>query len=1004
MGDMSFLADTSPLFVGRTEQLRRLDEHARRAFTEASGAVIVGGDAGVGKTRLVAEFTATRPAGTVFAGGCLELGVDGLAYAPFTAVLRQFLRERGREPFEAAAPGGTAEFARLLPELGALPRGRQEARGLLFEQVLRLLQTAAGDAGVTLVLEDLHWADGATRDLLVYLVRNLDLPGVQIIATYRADDLHRTHPLRRLLPELERLPEVTRMTLEPLTRDQVGEQARAITGRPLPAARLDDLYARSDGIPLFVEALASAGSDAGSGDGPVPDHFRELLLGSLHRLDETAVAVLRVASVGAVSDVIEHATLARAAELPEPELDRALHALVDANLLRVSGTGYRFRHALLREAVHDGLLPGPHARLHLRFAQLIDEYPDAVPADRRAAEQAHHFQAAHDLPSALQAAWRAAVRAGEVLARREELAMLERVLGLWDRVPDAAERTGGRSRSEILSAGAVAALESGRPRRAWEMCDEGLAALPGGPGTEDDHTLVVRATLLRCRGQSRSQCVDEGAVDDLAEALRLHPPHMPGYGLMLSILARETMFRPRGQTRLGASAVDLAERAYRVAEETGDRMAAAAALVTRGSVLMSRGEMARGRAIVERSITLSREIGDPLMEARGVGNIAHFLREQGEHRESLELLDSAMAEHRRRGLASVHSSFHYQNTAEAHFELGHLATVREIVEGALDRSPSPVHRMFLLVDWTRATLAQGDLAAARSGSSHDDLAGARSGLARLDRGDVLSVERLDQAQQAAAAWLDLLLAEGDVAGAHEYALIALLRLEPADSPGYGWTLLELAARCERARTALAGSGAAEDAEDSLRGRIGDCLARVPVYGPVQSVQRATVRAHLAEGVADREEAYAAWAEAVAGWERTPLVLHLAWARLWAAEAAAAAGDRSAVPEWVAAAHAAAAEHGAVPLRRAAEDLARRVSVRLEDGGNGSAPPAAPAGLTARESEVLRLLATGGTNAQIAAELFISPKTASVHVSNILAKLEVANRAAAGARARELGLA
>jgi DNA-binding CsgD family transcriptional regulator len=1004
MGDMSFLADTSPLFVGRTEQLRRLDEHARRAFTEASGAVIVGGDAGVGKTRLVAEFTATRPAGTVFAGGCLELGVDGLAYAPFTAVLRQFLRERGREPFEAAAPGGTAEFARLLPELGALPQGRQEARGLLFEQVLRLLQTAAGDEGVTLVLEDLHWADGATRDLLVYLVRNLDLPGVQIIATYRADDLHRTHPLRRLLPELERLPEVTRMTLDPLTRDQVGEQARAITGRPLPAARLDDLYARSDGIPLFVEALASAESDDGSGDGPVPDHFRELLLGSLHRLDETAVAVLRVASVGAVSDVIEHATLARAAELPEPELDRALHALVDANLLRVSGTGYRFRHALLREAVHDGLLPGPHARLHLRFAQLIDAHPDAVPAERRAAEQAHHYQAAHDLPSALQAAWWAAVRAREVLARREELAMLERVLGLWDRVPDAVERTGGRGRAEILAAGAVAALDTGRPRRAWEMCDEGLAALPDGPAAEDDHVLTVRATLLRCRGQARSQCVDEGAVDDLAEALRLHPPHMPGFGLMLSILARETMFRPRGQTRLGASAVDLAERAQRVAEETGDRMAAAAALVTRGSVLMSRGEMARGRAIVERSIALSREIGDPLMEARGVGNLAHYLRERGEHQESLDLLDGALAEHRRRGLASVHSSFHFQNSAEAHFELGHLATARAIVDGALDRSPSPVHRVFLLVPWTRAALAQGDLAAARSGSAHDDMAGARSGLTRLDRVSALSVERLDQAQQAATAWLDLLLAEGDLAGAHEYALSALLRLEPADSPGYGWTLLELAARCERARTALAGSRAAGAAEDSLRGRIGDRLARVPVHGPVQSAQRATVRAHLAEGVADREEAYAAWAEAVAGWERTPLVLHLAWARLWAAEAAAAAGDRSAVPEWVAAAHAAAAEHGAVPLRRAAEDLARRMSVRLEDGGSGSVPPAAPAGLTARELEVLRLLATGGTNAQIAAELFISPKTASVHVSNILAKLEVANRAAAGARARELGLA
>ncbi|WP_082376059.1 AAA family ATPase [Nocardiopsis sp. NRRL B-16309] len=498
MDDVSLLSDTGPSLVGRADELRLLGEHAHRARTEASGTMIIGGDAGVGKTRLVAEFTATRPVGTVFAGGCLELGVDGLAYAPFTAVLRQVLRERGREAFEAAAPGGTGEFARLLPELGALPRGRHEARGPLFGQILRLIQAASGGEGVTLVLEDLHWADGATRDLLVHLVRDLDLPGVQIIATYRADDLHRAHPLRRLLPELERLPEVTRMGLAPLTRDQVAAQARALTGHPLSAARLDDLHLRSDGIPLFVEALAA---DGGADTDAAPDHSRELLLGSAHRLDETAVAVLRAASVGAVSDVVEHATLARAAELPEAGLDRALRTLVEAGLLRVSGTGYRFRHALLREAVHDGLLPGPHARLHLRFAQLIDEYPDAVPADRRAAEQAHHFQAAHDLPRALQAAWRAAVRAGEALAPHEELAMLERVLGLWDRVPDADERVGGRSRAEVLSAGAAAALEAGRPRRAREMCDEGLAALDEGPRA-DDHTLAVRATLLSRRGRA----------------------------------------------------------------------------------------------------------------------------------------------------------------------------------------------------------------------------------------------------------------------------------------------------------------------------------------------------------------------------------------------------------------------------------------------------------------------------------------------------------------------
>ncbi|MFI6577318.1 ATP-binding protein [Nocardiopsis sp. NPDC050513] len=988
---MSNPAGTSPVVIGREAQMRLLAEHAERSWSESSGTVLVGGDAGVGKTRLVAEFARSRPAGTVFVGGCLQLGVDGLAYAPFTALLRQFLRAHDPGIVERSFPGGAGELSRLLPELGDPPQGRQEARGILFEQVLRLVQRVADERGATLVLEDLHWADGATRDLLVYLVRNLDLPGVQIIATFRSDDLHRTHPLRRLLPELERLPEVTRLDLAPLTREEVAAQVTAITGAALTATRLDGLYERTDGIPLFVEALAASGVDRALGSDAVPDHFRELLLAALHGLAETAVAVLRVASVGAVSGEIGHATLVRACDLPEHEVEDALHALVDANLLRVHGSGYRFRHALLREAVHDEVLPGPRARLHLRFAQLLDEAPDAVPADRRAAEQAHHYQAAYDLPRALQAAWSAAERAGRSLAHAEQLTMLERVLGLWDQVPDAVERTGGNARAEVLSAAGLAALAAGRPRRAWELCDEALSTLAA---PEDDHARTVRAVLLRCRGQARTQCVDLGAVEDLAEALRVHPPHMPGYGVMLSILARETMFRPRDQLHLGTSSTELAQRALDVAERTGDRSAEAAALVTLGSIRMSRGDQREGRAVIERSILVSREIGDTAMEARGVNNLSHFLREQGEHREALQLLDALLRN--RRSWGGVHSSFMHQNRAEIHFELGRLDATRSIVDASLHRSASPMHRVFLLVPWNRAAVAQGDLAAARSGSAHDDLAAARSGIAGVDRSAVLSMERLDQAQQAVTAWLDLLLAEGDDATALDYSAQVLDRLPLADSPGYGWVVLEQMAEAVRRQDA----DGSDAVDRPVRRRVGDVLAAMPVHGPVQAATRAGVRARLAEASGAPGQVLEAWGEAVTGWERTPMVLHLARARWEAARAAFAAGDAHTARTWVGQAHVTAVECGADPLARAAVGLAHRLGVPLE---GAATPPAAPAGLTVRETQVLGLLASGRTNAEIARELSITPKTASVHVSNILAKLGAANRTAAGARARELGL-
>ncbi|WP_150253696.1 helix-turn-helix transcriptional regulator [Nocardiopsis deserti] len=1005
---MPVLAESRTLFVGRERELRLLRDHARRSHTEAPGTVLVSGDAGVGKSRLVSEFVSALPQGTVFVGGCLQLGVDGLSYAPFTAVLRQLLRERGRAAFEAAAPGGTGEFARLLPELGEVPVLRPENRAILFEQVLRLFTQAAEGGGVTVVLEDLHWSDGATRDLLVFLVRNLDLPGVQIVATYRSDDLHRAHPLRRLLPELRRAPGVEPLELAPLSRDEAGAQAAAIRGADLTGHELDQLYRRTEGVPLFVESLASAVGDPSVSGHDVPDQFRDLLLEPLHRFDDTTLSVLRVASVGAVSGSIEHEMLYHAAGLPERELETALHTLVDANTLRADRTGYRFRHALLRDAVHGDLLPGAHARLHMRFAQLIDEYPDSVPFDRRAAEQAHHYNAAQELPSALQAAWWAAVRAGDTLAYDEELGMLERVLALWDRVPDARERVQGRTWAEVASLAAGAALEAGRGRRALELADEALATLPEDGC--DDHTLTVRAELLRRRGTARAEENCGSGIADLVTALELHPPHMPGYGMLLSILARESMVhradrrvtpdqeRLRELERTGRSARALAEEAIALADpdRPGDMCAAADARITLGGLHMDAGDLEAGRPLIEAGIAHAAASSDPGLEARGAGNLGHFLRELGHHEEGLAVLEESLARHEAMGWAAVHKTSNHQNRAEILFELGDLAKARRIVETVLRGRSSGKHRFYVEAVLARTAVAQGDLDTARRTTREPG------------RTAVLSSQRMNIVQLSLLALMETDLAQGAVDDALALCERALERMALESAHGYTWPLTEVMAEAVRQGTAPGRSEATAKRARRVRELVSALVAPMPAHGTAQHAYRLCVRALLA-GVDGAEGAVGTgpdallerWRESVAAWEATPMRLHLARARLRAAEAAVAVGRREQAVAWARQAHAAARECGAAPLADAVADLARRLGSGLEAD---AAPPAVPAGLTARETEVARLLVVGSTNAQIAERLFITPKTASVHVSNILAKLDVPNRAAAGARLRELGLA
>ena len=353
----------SEVLVGRVADLAVLRDALKGTRSAEPSTVLVGGEAGVGKTRLVEEFCRGLPADQVrvLTGQCLELGEEGLPFAPFAGALRDVLRAEGPEVFA----GREREFARLLPELGPPPDFGDARRGLLLESVGELFARLSERRPVVLVLEDLHWADRSTRDLIGFLVRSARLPRLLLIATYRTDELHRGHPLRPFLAELDRVRGVQRLELDRLDRDGDRRDARPICSAPSPIRRSST---RSTSAPRATRSSSSSSpSSADPGCGDIPTNLRDLLLARVDLLPEAAQRVLRVAAVGGTR--FSHELLARVAGVDEASLESAMRTIVAAQLVVFDPDGgYEFRHALVREAVHDDLLPGEHARLHARYA------------------------------------------------------------------------------------------------------------------------------------------------------------------------------------------------------------------------------------------------------------------------------------------------------------------------------------------------------------------------------------------------------------------------------------------------------------------------------------------------------------------------------------------------------------------------------------------------------------------------------------------------------------
>ncbi|GAA0913511.1 helix-turn-helix transcriptional regulator [Nonomuraea longicatena] len=943
----------SPSFVGRLRELGAL----RRALAEArsglSATVLIGGEAGVGKTRLIKEFLQRAGDARVLVGGCLELGTDGLPFAPFTAILRRLVRDLGHDGVAALVPGGdTRGLARLLPDFGQPDRDGEEARARLFEQVLGVVENLAERQPLVLVVEDAHWADRSTRDLLSFLVRyqRSDLR-VLLLVSYRSDELHRRHPLRPLLAELSRFAWVSRMEVGRLTRREVVAQAAGILSRELSPTALDRVYTRSEGNPLFVEALLSGspGTDA------LPETLRDLLLAGVERLPEETQEVVRIASAG--GQQLEHDLLAAVTGLDDTALAGALRPAVAGNVLVVDGEAYAFRHALIREALHDDLLPGEHTRLHTRYAEALERDLSILPEPRGAIELAHHWHAAHDPLWALVSAWHASAAAQRSVAFEEQSRMLSRVLELWEKVPDAEERIGA-DRVRVFHLAAQAAWFAGDYERALSLAN---AALDGVDAAADPPRA---ARLLRLRGLIRSDLSRPGFDEDLREAVALVPADPPTAlrGQVVESLARMCNTQADQVERLTH-----ADEAVRIARAVCDPATEAHALVSRawGRWSYDLADEAVADYAAAREIALRDGEYSALMRV-AISESDH-LEGAGRHEEAAKVARRGIADAAQYGVARTAGTFLAINLAEPLVSLGRWDEAAEVIEHALDLVPPRLHESNLSGFSADIALARGDLARARKMFDVED--------GVLENGVYRDQYTLPHLSRA----LELLIAEGRTAEAAAQAERALREYDLTARPRYSWPLLLICARL---------SGA-------LLPRARAVVERVGVDGDLQRAQSLTFAA-----LTGPDDDLAAWDSAVAAWAGLRQPYSEARALSDAARAALAAGERTVAAERAGRARELAERLGAAPLVAAIDDFARRARLAVADGPAAQRPVL---GLTARELEVLQLITAGRSNREIGAQLYISAKTVSVHVSNILGKLGVSSRGEAAATAHRLSL-
>jgi DNA-binding CsgD family transcriptional regulator/tetratricopeptide (TPR) repeat protein len=983
----------SPVLVGRQAELELLEGTLERVLSGEPASVVVGGEAGVGKSRLVGELVSrARSAGTrALLGGCVELDGGGMPFAPVVDMLRTLATELHGEELGALLGPARSEIGRLVPELdggGDAPQSADRDPSRILELLLGVIGRLASETPLLVVFEDVQWADRATLDLIALLVAGTTARRLMLLFTVRSDELHRSHPFRRMSARWEQQRTVQRLELQRLSAPEVAAQIAAILGQR-PASELIDLvFERSEGIPLFVEELLGAVRAEGLDHDYLPPSLRDVLLARSERLSSDAQHVLRVASGG--GRWVPEQLLGLVSRLPEADLYASLRETVEHQLLVVdpTGRGYGFRHALARAAIHDDLLPGERAQLHRAYAEAIEGSAElGDPGLDATSMLAHHWLAAHDLPRALTASVQAGRAAADAYAPAAAQRHFELALELWTQVPDARQRA-GIGHTELLDRAANAAFRAGAVDRALALVGQALEEVGYG-GTLEERAMLLarRAAILRDVGRD-----DEG-IALLEQAVGLLPPDLPSRaGAHVLVQLAGAMLRVEQMRR----ARELAERALHSAQAVGATEEQLDAQITAGSAQVYAGEIDAGLARVRDAADQARSAGLPWIAVRAFINLSDLLMMLSRYDESVSTVDEGMAVVEQAGVARMAGTFMRGNKAEALLRSGRW----EEAAAALTRGTEAAGTFTAALLLLRVELSLYRGSAAEAAADLREL-----------RQHLRNTTAPQFALPLAGVEAEALRADGDLDGARSILERALDRVTPGEEARYRWPLMSLAVRVEAERSIRArdeSRPAPADAERRATALLKEAES-MPAQNPAARAHLALARGEYAR--LRRTDESSAWSDAVEACRLANEPFLIAYALLRGAEARVGAGDTPGAGVAAGEASQLAREMGALRLLSEIEALMRRARLRVADeraepvapASGSDADPADAFGLTAREREVLQLVADGRSNSEIAEQLFISRATASVHVSNILSKLGVATRVQAAAVAHRRGL-
>ncbi|WP_310650854.1 AAA family ATPase [Cellulomonas sp. P24] len=1007
--------------VGREDELSELCELLGvDEAVHGSGSVLLGGDAGVGKTRLV-QALRERAAATGrsdVVGHCLDFGDSALPYLPFSEIFGRLLAEIPDVvgPVVAAHPS----INRLLPGqrvrsgVGIVPsttdhddrlRGdraaqAQSSRADLFESVHAVLEELAERQPLLVVVEDVHWADQASRELISFLFsRPFEAP-VALVVTYRSDDVHRRHPLRSAIAEWSRLTTVHRLHLAPLSEGEVRTLIQTLHPLPLPERDIQAIVSRAEGNAFFTEELVLATQ---MGTRALPNDLADLLLVELDHLDERSRTVVRAAA--AAGRQVTHQLLSRVVSVPAPDLDLALRQAVESHILVLShDDSYAFRHALLAEAIYDDLLPGERVRLHAAYVSVLRS--GEVPGT--AAELARHARAARDAPTAIRASIEAGDDAMAVGAPEEAARHYEIALELLARaVPQAGggAAAGGSVRAvgpvevddadsgEHAIVGLVlkasdALIASGDPYRSVKLIADHLGML----SPEADPSARVRLLVGLAAGTFLTE-TDLDPLELTGEAMSLVPdvPPSPLRAEVLSVHAKATIHRLGGQ-----DAARFATQAHDMALSLGLPRVAAEATLTLAQIDNLTGDADAARSRLERVVAQARADGDVTAELRGLDQIGRLHFGQGEFPEALAVCQAADRRARESGRPWTPYGVDARAiSAITAYTIGDWDAALRTVDVS-GQSPPPMAEALLaavklsvlagrrdpgapeLVEITRAWWGRDGMTALLAGGAAIDVRGDRHEIddAVAVHDDVIG--NLRRLWQGSTIWVQVRLS----------ALVL-------------GQLANHAPRVARSELAALGSSGAR-----FVAAAADVWDHQSMTGPARVEVRAWRARVLAEHLRLRwltdvdapaeDDLVRAWRESVAAFEEWGDVYELARSRARLAVVLRAAGDADEARTLADAARATARTLGAETLLAELRGLggpARTTSARV----------ATTSALTPREREILGLVAQGRSNAEIGRRLFISAKTVSVHISNIMAKLGARGRTEAVAVARRDGV-